>query len=500
MPLKLDGSDRKLMLVAGVLLVLLVAGASILGKGQGSKAELPTTFSTASEGAEAAYLLLEESGFQTERWEKSLSDLPDPSGKTLILASPMAAPTPGERESLRKFLLGGGRMIATGMFAGVYLPRDSSIPDFLGTMTWRRVQALSPSAITRAAPEITIAPEASWQADSSAQPLYGDQSNVRVVKFRFGKGEVIWWASATPLTNAGLREPGNLEFFLASIGDRPTEVLWDEYIHGYRETLAGSVWHSPMMWIFLQLGLLSVMVLATFSRRSGPIFRPVSMARLSPLEFVHTLGGLYERAGAASVAVDICLPAIPLLAHSPAWHGQQRFGRRLAAGAVGDRWNVENERLINTLRACESARYHPDLGPAEGLQLVQDALQVCQRTRAFSRTWQGEEMIEAVPKLVEHIRAEMSKAVVGQEDLKTQCILALLCRGHALLEGVPGVAKTLTVKALSPTAALGISARAGHLRPDAVRYRGHQRSRIWRTARFSFTRARSSPICCWWMR
>jgi hypothetical protein len=382
MPLKLDGNDRKIMLVAGVLVVLLVAGAAILAKRQGSKAELPTTFSTASEGAEAAYLLLEESGLQTERWERSLSDLPDPSGKTLILASPMAAPTPGERESLKRFLLGGGRMIATGMFAGVYLPRDSSIPDFLGTMSWKRMRALSPSAITRAAPEITIAPEASWQADSSAQPLYGDESNVRVVKFRFGEGEVIWWASATPLTNAGLREPGNLEFFLASIGDRPTEVLWDEYIHGYRETRAGSVWHSPMMWIFLQLGLLSVMVLATFSRRSGPIFRPVSMARLSPLEFVHTLGGLYERAGAASVAVDISYQRFRY------WL-TRRLGMASNASvddlrqAVGDRWNGQNERLINTLRACESARYHPDLGPAEGLQLVQDLYKFADELELF---------------------------------------------------------------------------------------------------------------------
>ena len=382
MPLKLDGSDRKIMLVAGVLVVLLVAGASILAKGQGSKAELPTTFSTASEGAEAAYLLLEESGFQTERWERSLSDLPDPSGKTLILASPMAAPTPGERESLGKFLLGGGRMIATGMFAGVYLPRDSSVPDFLGTMTWKRMRALSPSAITRAAPEITLAPEASWPADSSAQPLYGDESNVRVVRFRFGKGEVIWWASATPLTNAGLREPGNLEFFLASIGDRPTEVLWDEYIHGYRETLAGSVWHSPMMWIFLQLGLLSVMVLATFSRRSGPVFRPVTTARLSPLEFVHTLGGLYERAGAASVAVDISYQRFRY------WL-TRRLGMASNASvddlqqAVEDRWNVENERLINTLRACESARYHPDLSPAEGLQLVRDLYRFADELELF---------------------------------------------------------------------------------------------------------------------
>jgi hypothetical protein len=382
MPLKLDGNDRKIMLVAGILVVLLVTGALIFGKGQGSKAELPTTFSTASGGAEAAYLLLQQSGFKTERWEMPLSDLPDPRGKTLILASPMAAPTPGERESLARFLLGGGRLIATGMFAGVFLPRNSSIPDYLGAMTWKRMRALSPSAITRAAPEITIAPEAFWQADSSALPLYGDEASVRVAKFRFGKGEVIWCASATPFTNAGLREPGNLEFFLAAIGDRPTEVLWDEYIHGYQETTAGSVWHSAVMWIFLQLGLLSLMVLATFSRRSGPIVSPVTTARLSPLEFVHTLGGLYERAQAASVAVDI---------------SYQRFRywltRRLGmAGnasiddlqqAILDRWNAQNERLINTLRECESARYHPDLGPAEGLQLVQDLYKFADELKLF---------------------------------------------------------------------------------------------------------------------
>jgi MoxR-like ATPase len=57
--------------------------------------------------------------------------------------------------------------------------------------------------------------------------------------------------------------------------------------------------------------------------------------------------------------------------------------------------------------------------------------------------------MEAVPRLTEHFRAEMGKVVVGQEELKTQCLIALLCQGHALLEGVPGVAKTLAVKTLS---------------------------------------------------
>jgi MoxR-like ATPase len=57
--------------------------------------------------------------------------------------------------------------------------------------------------------------------------------------------------------------------------------------------------------------------------------------------------------------------------------------------------------------------------------------------------------MEAVVRLAQHVRQEMGKVVVGQEELKTQCLLAHLAQGHALLEGVPGIAKTLAVKALS---------------------------------------------------
>lgn len=47
------------------------------------------------------------------------------------------------------------------------------------------------------------------------------------------------------------------------------------------------------------------------------------------------------------------------------------------------------------------------------------------------------------------VRTEVAKAVVGQDAVVTGLVIALLCRGHVLLEGVPGVAKTLLVRALS---------------------------------------------------
>jgi MoxR-like ATPase len=52
------------------------------------------------------------------------------------------------------------------------------------------------------------------------------------------------------------------------------------------------------------------------------------------------------------------------------------------------------------------------------------------------------------------VRHEVGKVVVGQDALVTGLVVALLCRGHVLLEGVPGVAKTLLVRALGASLAL----------------------------------------------
>jgi len=64
------------------------------------------------------------------------------------------------------------------------------------------------------------------------------------------------------------------------------------------------------------------------------------------------------------------------------------------------------------------------------------------------------------------VRTEVGKAVVGQDGVVTGLIVALLCGGHVLLEGVPGVAKTLLVRALS--AALSLDAHRVQFTPDLM--------------------------------
>src|SRR5438046_9980175 len=53
------------------------------------------------------------------------------------------------------------------------------------------------------------------------------------------------------------------------------------------------------------------------------------------------------------------------------------------------------------------------------------------------------------------LRDEVAKVVVGQDGTLSGLVAALLVRGHVLLEGVPGVAKTLLVKTVSATLDLG---------------------------------------------
>lgn len=82
--------------------------------------------------------------------------------------------------------------------------------------------------------------------------------------------------------------------------------------------------------------------------------------------------------------------------------------------------------------------------------------------QAPGRTDAAEEVRSALVSL----RDEVGKAVVGQDAAVTGLVIALLTRGHVLLEGVPGVAKTLLVRALA--ASLSLDAKRVQFTPDLM--------------------------------
>jgi MoxR-like ATPase len=81
-------------------------------------------------------------------------------------------------------------------------------------------------------------------------------------------------------------------------------------------------------------------------------------------------------------------------------------------------------------------------------------------------TQAAEPALRATSQLIAHSRAELGRVISGQDEVIAEVLIAVLCQGHALLEGVPGIAKTLIVKALGRL--LGIGFQRVQATPDLM--------------------------------
>ncbi len=404
MPVALDRADRRLVGGAFALLVVLVVASALL---QPKAIDGPeaSSYSYAANGAQAAYQLLGTLGYHVERWESPLSDLPtDAKGVVLVLAEPnLRTAGAQDREQLRSFVERGGRLLATGASVADALPGAGvtrTNPIYATTQTY---SAAAPSLLNRRAPQITTDADEGWDSPlQAAVPLYAKDGNIVAVEYPFGRGDVIWVASAMPFTNSTIAQTNDLNFLLNIVGGIPggagdpanTRVLWDEYYHGVRRSLGSYIAGTPIIWALAQSGLIYLFVIVGFGRRTGPLRKPVVESRLSPLEFVETLGALYHRAHAAPSAVEA------------EW---QRFRflvtRRLglpASAPVGQIYNTVRERLhwsepglFETMQEADRASSDAAISETQALRIVSSLehyiglLQLNPRAVGEKSSWQN---------------------------------------------------------------------------------------------------------------
>jgi len=368
MPLKLGPEDRRFVIVAGSVFLISAMLAIVLSPSE-SDAKLATSYSTASEGAKAAYLLLRESGYRVERWTRPPAQLSDARDTLLIITDPFEVPSQIDKNALDKFMSDGGEVVLSGNLAPLFVSELAPTP-MVVSLGWQKFAAQAPSVQALNAPEIKLDASATWTRPTPGLALYGDAAQYTVMQYPQGRGSLLWLASSSLVSNAGLRESDNLEFLLSTVGSKSRRVLWDEYFHGHRAADTAAAAHPQLTWLFAQLGFVAGALLLTFSRRSGPQRAPRADSRLSPLEYVRALGELYEHARAANVAVDVFYERF-----------RYTLSKRLAlrpsatsdelSRAVAQRWPVDREDLRSLLEACESARFFEDLSQKEALALVQ---------------------------------------------------------------------------------------------------------------------------------
>jgi len=74
--------------------------------------------------------------------------------------------------------------------------------------------------------------------------------------------------------------------------------------------------------------------------------------------------------------------------------------------------------------------------------------------------------LDATSQLIAHARGELGRVISGQGNVIEEVLISVLCQGHALLEGVPGIAKTLIVKTLGRL--LGLGSQRVQATPDLM--------------------------------
>lgn len=370
----LDAQDRKLLLwIVGIALALAVATGFLMPNGNDNDNPLPSTYLAGQHGARAAYETLLRSNYHIERWERPLGELAETAGpETVVIFAQPFSREPDDIKAVHKIVERGGRVLSTGYWGGYILPGEAS--DMPGEFHFAACK-LEPEGLDALAGtgEVWMVPQATWDEGNPAQRVeYSCANHPAVVEYDWGKGHIVWWASSTPLENGSLSRAHNLDLLLASLGPcAGHRFYWDESLHGEIRTTfsyaSGPSW--TMLWIGLPV--LALLVVLSFSRRSGPVRDLPPAARATPIEFLEALGSLYRKAGAASTAVAIAWERFRRHSLRLCGHGVSKIGADELAAVIRRRFPRADANLEADLTACEEAAWGEIIDPRQALKLIQ---------------------------------------------------------------------------------------------------------------------------------
>jgi hypothetical protein len=370
----LDAKDRRLLLwCLGIAITLAVLTGFLLPRENSNNNPLPSSYLSGQHGARAAYETLLRSNYPIERWERPLAELAATAGPdtVVIIAEPFTRES-GDLKAVRTIVGHGGRVLATGLGGGFILPGSANgLPkafDFAACKL--EPEGLDPLSDSG---EVWMVPESSWDLGNPAHRVqYSCAGQPAVVEYGWGKGQVVWWANSTPLENGSLARANNLDLLLNSLGPREGHhFYWDESLHGEIRSVWSYAAGPALTMLWYSLPVLGLLVVFSFSRRSGPVRELPAPARATPIEFLEALGSLYRNAGAASTAVSIAWERFRRQSLQLCGQRGRTMGAAELAVAIRRRFPQADADLESDLAACEEAAWSEAIEPGEALKLIQ---------------------------------------------------------------------------------------------------------------------------------
>jgi uncharacterized protein DUF4350 len=294
------GRWRSSMVLLGICIVAVLIGAVRLATQQ----QPPQTGSSASaapDGALAAYTWFADVGGQPRRLT---SRAIDPDVTSFIIVQPSTLPNAAAIQALNRLADRGGTIVLAG---------DSL--EWLATARSLSVVAdpasPAPRTLTPDGLDVPIRPRFRLRAEGAQPLLVTDDGQLVGLRRAYRQGTLIVIASATPLTNAGLRDDATARFVYRAVVAplQGQSVAFDEYQRVADATTSAPATLNQLLFqtsagaAILYAGLLTFAYLFLTGRRLGPALalRSAADSQRTMYEHVQMLANLYRRAGQLNV-------------------------------------------------------------------------------------------------------------------------------------------------------------------------------------------------------
>ncbi|MCU1429623.1 MAG: hypothetical protein JWL83_3623 [Actinomycetia bacterium] len=283
--------------VAGVVLGLIALNLVARAVDQSVGGSEPTgtpgsSYATAPGGLAAYAALLTHDGHGVSRQRGDFVQAAINPAATLMILDPDVL-TENEAGVALQFVVNGGRLVIGGNGADRYLHRLRDRPP-IWTLSDRSAFASTHAPfedITR----VNTNGGGMWRRNGTSRAVVGGEGHALVTTEPVGRGEILFLADVSPLTNANLDAVDNAGFGLVLAGGAHQPVVFAEGVHGYGAARGFSAIPSAWKLAFVGLALAALLFVWARGRRLGP---PEATERVLPpprREYVDALAITLER-------------------------------------------------------------------------------------------------------------------------------------------------------------------------------------------------------------